>query len=184
MTSIKPCLWFDGQAEEAAALYVSLFPDSKILSVFRYPEESPMPAGEVATVDFLVAGLPVQLLNGGPHFRLSEAFSLSVTVDGGQDEVDRLWDALIVDGGEPSQCGWLKDRFGVSWQIVPAELTRLQSNPDPQAAARVTQAMLAMGKIIVADIEAAAKGRAGSAAPAHISTSWGQRVGSWVRRLF
>ena len=78
MTSIRPCLWFDGQAEEAAALYVSLFPDSKILSVFRYPEESPMPAGEVATVDFLVAGLPVQLLNGGPHFKLSEAFSLSV----------------------------------------------------------------------------------------------------------
>ena len=117
-----------------------------------------MPAGEVATVDFLVAGLPVQLLNGGPHFRLSEAFSLSVTVDGGQDEVDRLWDALIIDGGEPSQCGWLKDRFGVSWQIVPAELTRLQSDPDPQVAARVTQAMLAMGKIIVADIEAAAKG--------------------------
>ena len=153
MTSIKPCLWFDGQAEEAADLYVSLFPDSKILSVFRYPEASPMPAGAVATVDFLVAGLPV-----GPHFRLSEAFSLSVTVDGGQDEVDRLWDALIVDGGEPSQCGWLKDRFGVSWQIVPAELTRLQSDPDPQVAARVTQAMLAMGKIIVADIEAAAKG--------------------------
>jgi predicted 3-demethylubiquinone-9 3-methyltransferase (glyoxalase superfamily) len=158
MTSIKPCLWFDGQAEEAAALYVSLFPDSKILSVFRYPEGSPMPAGEVATVDFLVAGLPVQLLNGGPHFRLSEAFSLSVTVDGGQDEVDRLWDALIVNGGEPSQCGWLKDRFGVSWQIVPAELTRLQSDPDPHVAARVNQAMLAMGKIIVADIESAAKG--------------------------
>ena len=102
MTNIRPCLWFDGQAEEAAALYVSLFPDSKILSVLRYPEGSPMPAGQVATVDFLVAGLPVQLLNGAPHFRLSEAFSLSVTVDGGQDEVDRLWDALIADGGEPS----------------------------------------------------------------------------------
>jgi predicted 3-demethylubiquinone-9 3-methyltransferase (glyoxalase superfamily) len=158
MTSIRPCLWFDGHAEEAAVLYVSLFPDSKIQSVFRYPEGSPMPAGEVATVDFLVAGLPVQLLNGGPHFRLSEAFSLSVTVDGGQHEVDRLWDALIADGGEPSQCGWLKDRFGVSWQIVPAELIRLQSDPDPQVAARVNQAMLAMGKIIVADIEAAAKG--------------------------
>src|SRR3954447_23511828 len=119
MTSIRPCLWFDGQAEEAAALYVSLFPGSKILSVFRYPEGSPMPAGEVATVDFVVAGLPVQLLNGGPHFKLSEAFSLSVDVDGGQEEVDRLWDALIAGGGEPSQCGWLKDRFGVSWQIVP-----------------------------------------------------------------
>ena len=158
MTSIRPCLWFDGQAEEAAALYVSLFPDSKILSVFRYPEGSPMPAGEVATVDFLVAGLPVQLHNGGPHFKLSEAFSLSVDVVGGQEEVDRLWDALIAGGGEPSQCGWLKDRFGVSWQIVPAELTRLQSDPDPEVAARVMQAMLAMGKIIVADIEAAAKG--------------------------
>ena len=100
MTGIKPCLWFNGHAEEAADLYVSLFPDSRIVSVFRYPQGSPMPAGEVATVDFVVAGLPVQLLNGGPHFALSEAFSLSVTVDGGQDEVDRLWNALIADGGE------------------------------------------------------------------------------------
>ncbi|MGS0688544.1 VOC family protein [Nakamurella sp. GG22] len=158
MTNIRPCLWFDGHAEEAAAFYVGLFPDSEIQSVFRYPEGSPLPAGDVATVDFVVAGLPVQLLNGGPHFTLTEAFSLSVTVDGGQQEVDRLWDALLADGGEPSQCGWLKDRFGVSWQIVPAELTRLQSDPDPQVAARVTQAMLTMGKIIVADIEAAAKG--------------------------
>lgn len=158
MTAIKPCLWLDGYAEEAAALYVGLFPDSKIVSVFRYPEGSPTSAGEVATVDFVVAGLPVQLLNGGPHFTLSEAFSPSVTVDGGQEEVDRLWDALIADGGEPSQCGWLKDRFGVSWQIVPAELIRLQADPDPHIAARVTQAMLGMGKIVVADIEAAAKG--------------------------
>jgi predicted 3-demethylubiquinone-9 3-methyltransferase (glyoxalase superfamily) len=158
MTTIKPCLWFDGHAEDAAAFYVSLFPDSEIRSVSRYPEGSPLPAGEVATVDFVVGGLPVQLLNGGPHFTLTEAFSLSVTVDGGQAEVDRLWDALLADGGEPSQCGWLKDRFGVSWQIVPAELIRLQSDHDPQVAARVTQAMLTMGKIIVADIEKAAKG--------------------------
>jgi predicted 3-demethylubiquinone-9 3-methyltransferase (glyoxalase superfamily) len=158
MTSIKPCLWFDGHVEEAAELYVSMFPDSRIVSVFRYPEGSPTSAGEVATVDFEVAGLPVQLLNGGPHFRLSEAFSLSVTVDGGQAEVDRLWDALIADGGEPSQCGWVKDRFGVSWQIVPVELIRLQSGPDPEVASRVYQAMLTMQKLVVADLEAAAAG--------------------------
>jgi predicted 3-demethylubiquinone-9 3-methyltransferase (glyoxalase superfamily) len=157
MTSIKPCLWFDGQAEEAAALYISLFPDSRILSVFRYPEGSPMPAGEVATVDFLVAGLPVQLLNGGPHFRLSEAFSLSVTVDGGQDEVDRLWDALIVNGGEPSQCGWLKDRFGVSWQIVPSRLPELLGDPDREKAQRVMKCMLGMKKIDIAELERAAE---------------------------
>ena len=112
-----------------------------------------MLAGEVATVDFLVAGLPVQLLNGGPHFRLSEAFSLSVTVDGGQDEVDRLWDALIVDGGEPSQCGWLKDRFGVSWQIVPKRLMELLGDPDKEKAQRVMQAMLQMKKIEIGELE-------------------------------
>jgi predicted 3-demethylubiquinone-9 3-methyltransferase (glyoxalase superfamily) len=158
MTSITPCLWFNGRAEEAAELYVGLFPDSKIHSVSRYPEGTPMPAGEAMTVDFQVAGQPIQILNGGPHFQLDEAFSLSVTVDGGQAEVDRLWDALIAGGGAPSQCGWLKDRFGVSWQIVPAEMIRLQSDPDPEVVGRVMQAMLKMQKLIVADLEAAAKG--------------------------
>lgn len=158
MSSITPCLWFDGRITEAAEFYVGLFPDSRIVAVTHYPEGSPMPAGTPMTADLLVAGLPLQLLNGGPHFRLDEAFSLSVTVDGGQAEVDRLWDALMADGGSPSQCGWVKDRFGVSWQIVPAELVRLQADPDPQVVARVMQAMLQMRKLVVADLEAAARG--------------------------
>lgn len=158
MTSITPCLWFDGHLEEAAELYVGLFPDSRIVGISHYPEGTPLPAGTAMTADLVIAGLPVQLLNGGPHFTLTEAFSLSVTVDGGQAEVDRLWDALIAGGGAPSRCGWLKDRFGVSWQIVPVELVRWQSNPDPQVVARVMQAMLGMGRLVVAELDAAARG--------------------------
>lgn len=158
MSTITPCLWFDGRITEAAEFYVGLFPDSRIVAVSRYPEGSPLPAGTAMTADLVIAGLPLQLLNGGSHFRLDEAFSLSVTVDGGQAEVDRLWEALLAEGGSPSQCGWLKDRFGVSWQIVPVELVRLQADPDPQVVARVMQAMLRMRKLIVADLEAAARG--------------------------
>lgn len=158
MSSITPCLWFDGRIGEAAAFYVGLFPDSRVVGVSHYPPGSPMPAGAEMTVELVVAGLPLQLLNGGPHFTLDEAFSLSVTVDGGQAEVDRLWEALLADGGTPSQCGWLKDRFGVSWQIVPIELVRLQADPDPDVVARVMSAMLRMGKLVVADLQAAARG--------------------------
>ena len=158
MSTITPCLWFDGRITEAAEFYVSQFPDSRIVGISHYPEGSPMPAGAEMTADLVVAGLPLQLLNGGPHFTPDEAFSLSVTVDGGQAEVDRLWDGLQAYGGSPSQCGWLKDRFGVSWQIVPVELVRLQADPDPDVVARVMQVMLRMGKLIVADLEAAARG--------------------------
>lgn len=157
-SSITPCLWFDGRIAEVAEFYVGLFPDSGITRISRYPEGSPGPAGAEMTVELTVAGLPLLLLNGGPHFTLDEAFSLSVTVDGGQAEVDRLWEALIADGGAPSQCGWCRDRFGVSWQIVPVELVRLQTGSDPAVQARVMGAMLQMGKLDVAVLLAAAAG--------------------------
>ena len=122
MSKISPCLWFDGQAEEAAALYTSLFPNSRIERVNRSPGETPSgPEGMVLTVDFTLDGEPFIALNGGPDFQFNEAVSFSIDCED-QAEVDRYWDALIADGGEPSVCGWLKDRFGVSWQVVPKVL--------------------------------------------------------------
>jgi predicted 3-demethylubiquinone-9 3-methyltransferase (glyoxalase superfamily) len=155
MTSITPFLWFDADAEEAAELYVSLFPNSSITRVDRYPEGSPMPAGSAMSVFFELDGRPVHALNGGAMFPHTEAFSFFVEVDS-QEEVDRYWEALLAGGGTPSQCGWLKDRFGLSWQIVPSALGRLMSDPDPERASRVMQAMLGMQKLVVADLEAAA----------------------------
>lgn len=156
MTDVRTCLWFDGRIEEAAELYVSLVPGSRILSIERYPEGHPFPGGreggDALTVDLELAGVPYQLLNGGPAFPPTEAASIVVTIDG-QEEVDRLWDALVADGGEESQCGWCKDRFGVSWQVVPQQLVDLMRGPHAQA---VTQAMLSMRKLDVARLEAAA----------------------------
>lgn len=151
MGRISPFLWFDTQAKEAAELYVSIFPNSKITGT------SPGPGGSVMTVSFELDGLPVTALNGGPHFKLTEAFSMSVDC-ADQAEVDRYWDALLANGGQPSQCGWLKDRFGLSWQIVPRALPRLLGDPDRAKAQRVMAAMLKMVKLDVAALEAAAAG--------------------------
>lgn len=156
MTSFAPCLWFDTQAEEAAQLYCSLFPSSRILSTVRYPEGTPGQAGSVMLVVFEIDGFQVQALNGGPLFTFSEAVSLVVTVDG-QEELDRVWDGLLADGGEPSQCGWLKDRFGFSWQVVPKGLEEMAS--DPERYGRAMRAVMSMVKLDIAAIEAAADGR-------------------------
>ena len=156
MQKLFPCLWFDGQAEEAARFYTSLLPDSHVDKVWRSPANSPSgPAGMVLTVDFTLAGQRMQSLNGGPDFQFNEAVSFSISCDD-QAEVDRLWDALTADGGEPSQCGWLKDRYGLSWQIVPIELIRLMDDPDPERARRAMEAMLTMGKIEVDELRQAA----------------------------
>ena len=147
MSKIAPCLWFDGRAEEAAAFYVSLLPDSRIDRVVRSPADNPgTPAGAVLVVDFTLAGQRFVGLNGGPQLPFTEAVSFVIDCED-QAEVDRLWDALTADGGSPVQCGWLKDRFGLSWQIVPKALPDLLSSPDRERAGRAMQAMLQMKKI-------------------------------------
>jgi predicted 3-demethylubiquinone-9 3-methyltransferase (glyoxalase superfamily) len=158
MSTFYPCLWFDGKAEEAAEFYAGLLPDSHVDSVWRTPADTPSgPIGTVLTVDFTLLGQRVQGLNGGPDFQFNEAVSFVVECDG-QAEVDRLWDALTADGGEPGPCGWLKDRYGLSWQIVPEELNVLVSDPDPERARRAMEAMLQMGKIEVEALRRAADG--------------------------
>lgn len=155
---ITTFLWYDNNAEEAANFYCSLFNDSKVNKVTRYPEGSPFAqAGTVMTVEFQLAGTQFIALNGGPHFKLTEAVSLSVDC-ADQAEVDHLWDKLTQDGGSPSQCGWLKDRFGLSWQIVPRALPELLSGGDGAKAQRVVQAMLQMSKLDVAALRQAADG--------------------------
>ena len=157
MSKIYTCLWFDNnQAEEAARFYTSLVPNSQISDVSRSPAETPSgPEGMVLTVNFTLDGVPYQGLNGGPDFKFNEAASIAVMCDD-QAEVDRLWDALTAGGGEPGPCGWLKDRFGLSWQIVPRRLTELLDDADPERARRAMEAMLKMGKIDVAELEHAA----------------------------
>jgi predicted 3-demethylubiquinone-9 3-methyltransferase (glyoxalase superfamily) len=157
MGRVSPFLWFDSEAEQAAELYVSLFPNSRITSVSRYGEAGPGPAGSAMTVSFELDGLSVTALNGGPVYKHSPAFSMSVDC-ADQAEVDRYWDTLLADGGRPSQCGWLTDRFGLSWQIVPRALPRLLQDPDRAKAQRVMAAMLKMIKLDVATLEAAAAG--------------------------
>jgi predicted 3-demethylubiquinone-9 3-methyltransferase (glyoxalase superfamily) len=156
MPKVFPCLWFDGNAEEAAEFYVTLLPNSSVDNVWRSPADTPSgPTGMVLTVDFTVAGQQVQGLNGGPDFRFTEAVSFVIECDD-QPEVDRLWEALTANGGEPGPCGWLKDRFGLSWQIVPRRLNDLLNDPDPARARRAMDAMLKMGKIEVTELERAA----------------------------
>jgi predicted 3-demethylubiquinone-9 3-methyltransferase (glyoxalase superfamily) len=151
-----PCLWFDGKAEEAAEFYTSLLPDSRVDNVWRSPADTPSgPAGMVLTVDFTLNGRQFQGLNGGPDFNFNEAVSFVLECED-QDEVDRLWDALTANGGEPGPCGWLKDRFGLSWQIVPRQLNELVGDADPERARRAMEAMLKMGKIDVAELQRAA----------------------------
>src|SRR6266705_2185656 len=152
MQRITPFLWFDGKAEEAARFYTSIFKNSKIESIARYPEGSPGPAGTVMTVSFTLDGKEFMALNGGPEFQFNEAISFVVNCET-QDEVDDLWKNLTADGGMEVQCGWLKDKFGLSWQIVPTRLGELLGDPDPEKSRRVMQAMLQMKKIDVAGLE-------------------------------
>jgi predicted 3-demethylubiquinone-9 3-methyltransferase (glyoxalase superfamily) len=158
MPKIAPCLWFDTQAEDAANLYVSVFPNSKITEIARYPEGFPGGrAGQVMTVAFELDGTPFTGLNGGPVFQLSEAVSFQIYVDD-QATLDRYWTALLADGGQESVCGWLKDRFGLSWQVIPNQLAKLMASPDRAAAQRVADAMMQMVKLDIAKLEAAAAG--------------------------
>jgi predicted 3-demethylubiquinone-9 3-methyltransferase (glyoxalase superfamily) len=152
MQKVTTFLWFDNQAEEAAKFYTSLLPNSRIVEVSRYGEGAPQPKGTAMVVAFTLDGQEYHALNGGPHYQLTPAVSLAVKCDT-QEEVDRLWAALTADGGEPVQCGWLKDRYGLSWQIVPTALPRLLQDPDPEKAKRVMQAMLQMVKLDVAALE-------------------------------
>lgn len=154
---ITPFLWFDNNAEEAANFYTSIFKNSEVLSVSRYGEVSPGQPGAVMTISFILDGQPFTALNGGPHFKFSEAISFFVNCET-QEEVDELWEKLT-DGGEESQCGWLKDKFGLSWQIVPTALGELLGDPDPEKSKRVMQAMLQMHKIDVATLQRAYEGR-------------------------
>jgi predicted 3-demethylubiquinone-9 3-methyltransferase (glyoxalase superfamily) len=163
MDKISPCLWFDGNAEEAARFYVSLFPNSRINDVQRAPADYPDgQKGNVLTVDFTLAGNSYIGLNGGDDFKFTEAISLSIDCDD-QAEVDRYWNALIADGGEPSVCGWLKDKFGLSWQVVPHRLTEIYTDPDRAAAGRAFEAMLKMTKLDVAELERAYAGETAGA---------------------
>jgi predicted 3-demethylubiquinone-9 3-methyltransferase (glyoxalase superfamily) len=152
--NITPCLWFDTEGEEAAHFYTSVFPNSKILDVARYGSAGPRPEGTVMTVDFELDGQEFVALNGGPEFTFNEAISFQVSCES-QEEVDRYWSALS-EGGEEGPCGWLKDRFGVSWQIIPTALLRLLGDPDREKSQRVMQAMLQMKKLDIADLERAA----------------------------
>lgn len=147
-SKITPNLWFDDQAEEAANYYVSVFKDSKIVDVTHYGDAGPRPAGMVMTVTFELAGQQFLALNGGPEFTFSEAISLEVSCED-QDEVDYFWNELSSGGGEAGPCGWVKDRFGLSWQVIPEALPELMGDPDPEKAQRVMAAMLQMGKIDV-----------------------------------
>jgi predicted 3-demethylubiquinone-9 3-methyltransferase (glyoxalase superfamily) len=155
MRNISPCLWFDGNAEEAVNHYVSIFPNSKIDKVMRWSEAGADKKGKVLAINFTIEGRPFMALNGGPHFKFSEAVSFFVECKD-QAEVDMFWDKLTANGGAPSQCGWLKDKFGLSWQIVPVRLMELMRDPDSAKAARVTQAMMKMQKLDLPTLERAA----------------------------
>ena len=157
MPRITPFLWFDKEALEAAEFYCSIFPNSKVTSVSHYSEAGPEAAGSVMTVEFVLDGLELTALNGGPHFRLTEAFSLAISC-ADQAEVDHYWEKLTADGGEESQCGWLKDRFGLSWQVTPEGLMDVLRSDDPARTQRAMQAMFGMKKLDLAALKAAADG--------------------------
>jgi predicted 3-demethylubiquinone-9 3-methyltransferase (glyoxalase superfamily) len=158
MPKITPCLWFDGQAEEAARFYAAIFPNSRVDKVVRSAADNPSTReGEVITVEYTLDGTPFIGLNGGPEFTFSEAVSFSIDCQD-QAEVDRYWDALVQGGGEYSVCGWLKDRFGVSWQVVPRQLNEMLESPDRDAAKRAMEAMLKMQKLEVEKLREAFDG--------------------------
>lgn len=158
MPKIHPFLWFDTQAEDAANFYVSIFPNSKVLNVVRNSGPAPGPAGGVLTVDFELDGQRVTALNGGPHYKLSPSFSFVIDCKD-QAEVDHYWDGLL-EGGRPDQCGWLTDRFGLSWQVVPKALFETIGGPDPAGRERAMAAMMQMVKLDVAKLKAAYEGKA------------------------
>lgn len=154
MSKVTPFLWFDSEAEEAARFYVSLFPNSRLGTITRYGSAGPGPEDSVMTVEFELDGIPFTALNGGPHFKFNEAVSFSIECDS-QAEVDEYW-AKLTDGGEEGPCGWLKDRYGLSWQVNPTRLSELLRDPDPARSQRVMAAMLKMKKIEIAELEHAA----------------------------
>jgi predicted 3-demethylubiquinone-9 3-methyltransferase (glyoxalase superfamily) len=156
MQKISPFLWFDDQAEEAMNFYVSVFKNSKAGKVTRYGDAGPGPKGSVMTASFELEGQQFTALNGGPHFKFTEAVSFFVNCET-QEEVDELWGKLS-EGGQTQQCGWLKDKFGLSWQIIPSVLIELMNDPDPQKSQRVTEAMLQMTKIDIAKLRQAYEG--------------------------
>jgi predicted 3-demethylubiquinone-9 3-methyltransferase (glyoxalase superfamily) len=157
MDKIKTFLWYDNQAEEAAKLYTSLFPDSRITNVMKY--ENAGPSGTVTIVDFELAGREFVAMSAGPEFKFNESISIMVDCED-QAEVDRYWNALTANGGEESMCGWLKDPWGLSWQIVPKVMNQLLGDPDPARAGRAMRAMLSMQKLDIAALQAAAEGKA------------------------
>ncbi|MCU1550991.1 MAG: hypothetical protein JWR36_1551 [Glaciihabitans sp.] len=157
MHRISPFLWFDNQAEEAANLYVSVFKDGRVVSTERWGAGGPYPEGSVMSVSFEIDGRAYQAFNGGPGQHFTEALSFYVDVDT-QEEVDSIWEQLTANGGEPGRCGWLKDPYGLSWQIVPSGLRELLGDPDPGRASRSMQSMLTMSKLDIAVLRAAADG--------------------------
>jgi len=157
MQKITPFLWFDSQAEEAMNFYISVFNNAKVLRIVRYGDVGPGPKGTVMTANFLIEGQEFVALNGGPAFTFSQAISFVVNCTT-QEEVDTFWEKLS-EGGEKQQCGWLKDKFGVSWQIVPVVLTEMLSDPDPQKSQRVMKALLPMGKIDIKKLKQAYNGK-------------------------
>ncbi len=159
MQKITTFLWFNDNAEEAVNLYISLFKNSKILDTARYGDAGPGPKGSVMTMRFQLEGQEFVALNGGPIFHFTEAISLYVDCET-QQEVDDLWDKLIANGGQESQCGWLKDKFGLSWQIIPSALIKMITDKDPVKSQRAMKAMMTMGKIDIAKLEAAYNGPA------------------------
>ncbi len=154
---ISTYLWFDSNAEEAVTFYTSIFANSRVVSAVRYGEAGPGPKGSVMNMAFELEGQQFMALNGGPHYKLTPAISLFVSCES-QQEVDTLWSKLLAGGGEPSQCGWLTDRFGLSWQIIPTALMQLMSDPDPVKSGRVMKAMMGMVKIDVAALKRAHEG--------------------------
>ena len=157
MQTITPCLWFDTEGEAAAEHYTSIFPNSKILEIGRYSEAGPRAAGEVMIVAFELDGQRFTALNGGPEFKHSEAISFQIACET-QEDVDYYWEKLTADGGEESVCGWLKDKYGLSWQVIPRQLPRMLASRDRAAAERAMQAMLKMVKIDIAELERAYNG--------------------------
>jgi predicted 3-demethylubiquinone-9 3-methyltransferase (glyoxalase superfamily) len=157
MPRITPNLWFDTEAEEAARYYCSIFPNSKVNTVLNYTDAVPDRAGEVLTVDFELDGQPYTAINGGPEFKFDEAVSFLINCKD-QDEVDHYWGKLLADGGEEGPCGWLKDKYGLSWQIVPDGMAELFQDDDPTRASRAMNAMMGMKKLDLAALRAAANG--------------------------
>lgn len=151
LTNLTTFLWFDGNAREAAEFYVNLFPESHVGSVSYYPDDAPHLPGEVLVAEFQIFGRPFAILNGGPGFPHSEAVSFQIACDT-QDDVDALWNALIANGGSAGRCGWCKDRFGVSWQVIPRALGELLGDPNPEVSGYAMSQMMQMGKIVIADL--------------------------------